>query len=65
MVADPAATPVTTPHIASTVAIAVLLLVHVPPAEGSDKEMEGAPTTTLVAPEILPILVVVFTVIVL
>jgi hypothetical protein len=48
MVADPAATPVTTPE-ALTVAIAVLLEDQVPPAEASLRVVVE-PTQTLVVP---------------
>jgi hypothetical protein len=50
--AVPAATPVTTPPVA-TVALAVLLLVHAPPDMVEDT-VAVAPTTTLVAPDRVP-----------
>jgi hypothetical protein len=51
MVAEPGATPVTTPVEASTVAIDVLLLDHTPPAVGFDK-VEVNPTQAFGVPEI-------------
>ena len=56
MVADPAPTPVTTPD-AFKVAIAALLLLHVPPVVPSVRVVE-LPWHTEAAPEIVPALTV-------
>ena len=63
MVADPAATPVTTPVPELTVATAVLLLLQVPPLLPLLVNVVVEPTQTVVAPLIVPAFAAAFTVI--
>ena len=62
MVALPAATPVTTPVAAFTVAAAVLLLLHAPPAIPLLAKVVDRPAHTVAAPDTVPALAIAFTV---